>query len=157
MGCNQTGSTKKSADTLAQPLPPTDSLPARPAVKKLQDSLDAVNRVTGTGGLNKAFVSLKNGDSTITLHSNIRQDHRIFGYARPDTNAERLLLFSVFTNDVQGNPFKCRLGSYYETSELKGFHLKYLGTEDSFIKAMAIDSSNNRTPVYFEKKWIDVE
>ncbi|MBO9618042.1 MAG: hypothetical protein J7539_03315 [Niabella sp.] len=155
--CNQSSSAKKSADTLPQQLISADILPGQAAVKKLQDSLDTVNRITETSSLNKAYVSLHKGDSTIVLKANIRLDHRIFGYARPDTNAERVLLLSVFTNDVQGNPFRCRLGAYYETDEMKDFYLKYLGSEGAFIKAIAIDSSNNGVPVYFEKKWVDVK
>lgn len=109
------------------------------------------------GGITKAFVSLSTGDSTIQLIANIRQDHRIFGYARPDTVSERLLLLSVFTEDVENNPFKCKLGAYYETSGMEDLILKYVATHDDYVVAHAIDKSDKKTPIYFEKKWIEFE
>jgi hypothetical protein len=87
----------------------------------------------------------------------MRKDHRIFGYAKPDTKSERLLLISVFTNDVENNPFGCKLGSYYDTSGMDDITLKYKETLGKFIKAVAIDKSNNKTDIYFEKKWIEFD
>jgi hypothetical protein len=80
-----------------------------------------------------------------------------FGYANPDIKSERLLLISVFTNDVEKNPFGCKLGSYYDVGGMQNIKLKYLETAGNFIKAVAIDSSNNFTTLYFEKKWIVFE
>lgn len=121
------------------------------------DSIDKANNksviASGTD-ITKAYVFLKDGDSTIRLTANIRKDHRIFGYSKPNTKSERILLISVFTNDVENNPFGCRLGSYYDTGGMKGMTLKYKETLGKFIKAIAIDNSNNKTVIYFEKKWI---
>ena len=105
----------------------------------------------------KAFVYLKDRDSTIRLYYVQHQDHRIFGYSKPDVKSERLILFSVFTNDVLNNPFGCKLGAYYECDESIGIKLKYISTNNNFIKASALDSLNNFTILYFEKKWIDLE
>ncbi len=105
--------------------------------------------------ITKAYVFLKDGDSTINLTANIRKDHRIFGYARPDTRSERLLLLSVFTNDVENNPFNCKLGAYYETSGMSGLTLKYVSTNGEFVKAIAMDTTDTAVPIYFEKKWIE--
>ena len=122
------------------------------------DSIEATNNasVKASGNkVTKAYVSRQ--DSSIDLTANIRLDHRIFGYADPDIKSERLLLFSVFTNDVEKNPFGCKLGSYYDTGGMQNIKLKYLETAGNFIKAVAIDSSNNFTTLYFEKKWIVFE
>jgi hypothetical protein len=121
------------------------------------DSIDKTNNksVTASGtDITKAYVSLTNGDSTISLTANIRKDHRIFGYSEPNIKSQRLLLLSVFTNDVENNPFDCKLGSYYQTSGMDGISLKYAGKVGNFIKAIANDKSNNQTVLYFEKKWI---
>lgn len=107
--------------------------------------------------LTKATVSLSTGDSTIDLVANIRKDHRIFGYAKPDTNSERLLVLSVFTDDVENNRHKCRLGAYYQTSGMEDLRLKYILRTKDFIKAEAIDKSGGITPLYFEAKWIEFE
>ncbi len=122
------------------------------------DSIEATNNasVKALGNkVTKAYVSIQ--DSSIDLTANIRLNHRIFGYANPDIKSERLLLFSVFTNDVEKNPFGCKLGSYYDTGGMQNIKLKYLETTGNFIKAVAIDSSNNLTTLYFEKKWIVFE
>ncbi len=124
------------------------------------DSIDKTNNesvIASGDNITKAFVFLNDGDSTINLTGNIRQDHRIFGYAKPDTNSERLLLLSVFTNDVENNPFGCRLGAYYDTGGMDELTLKYISTTGNFIKATATDKTNNSTTIYFEKKWIDLE
>ncbi len=124
------------------------------------DSIDKANNesVAASGDdITKAFIGLSRGDSTIHLTANIRQDHRIFGYAQPDINSERLLLLSVFTNDAENNPFGCKLGAYYQTNGMDGLTLKYLSINGNFVEATATDKSNHATTLYFEKKWIDFE
>ncbi|KAA6430257.1 hypothetical protein FOE74_20805 [Rufibacter glacialis] len=103
----------------------------------------------------KAYVF--ESDSSIHLTANIRQEHRIFGYAKPDTTSNKLLLLSVFTDDVEKNPFKCELGAYYETDGMKQLKLKYLQTRGDFIEAVAIDHLAKSRMIYFEKKWIEFE
>jgi hypothetical protein len=124
------------------------------------DSIEKVNNesIVASGVyLTKAIVYLKEGDSTINLIANIRQNHRIFGYAKPDIKSERLLLLSVFTDDVEKNPFGCKLGAYYETAGMGELTLKFISTNGSFVKAVAIDKSQKLTVVYFEKKWMEFD
>lgn len=131
-------------------------------IKKLTklDSIDKVNNesvVASGDNITKAFASLKNSDSTINLIANIRQDHRIFGYAKPDIKSERLFLLSIFTNDVENNPFGCKLGAYYDTNGMENLILKYKSTTGNFVKATATDKTGTSTTIYFEKKWIELE
>jgi hypothetical protein len=122
------------------------------------DSIEIANNrsVKASGSkVTKAYISRK--DSSIYLRADIHLDHRIFGYAKPDSKSERLILFSIFTNDVEKNPFGCKLGSYYDTGGIQNIKLKYIVTVGNFIKAVAIDSSNNFTILYFEKKWVEFE
>jgi hypothetical protein len=123
------------------------------------DSIDKENNesvIASADNITKASVFLK-GDSTIHLTANIRQDHRIFGYENPDIKSERLFLLSVFTNDIKNNPFGCKLGAYYQTSNMDDITLKYISTTGDFIKAEAIDKTNKSTTIYFEKKWVEFE
>lgn len=123
------------------------------------DSIDKTNQesiaVAGTQ-INKAYVYLSKGDSTIHVTANMRKDHRIFGYAQPNLNSERLILFSIFTNDVANNPFNCQLGAYYDTSEMDHLTISYLSTKDNFVKAIVMDESNQSAIIYLEKKWVEV-
>ena len=122
------------------------------------DSIEKVNneRIVASGvDITKAIVFLKEGDSTINLIANIKQDHRFFGYAKPDIKSERLLLLSVFTDDVENNPFGCKLGAYYETAGMGELTLKFISSNGNFVKAVAIDKTNKSTIVYFEKKVIE--
>lgn len=124
------------------------------------DSIDKVNEesVAASGeDITKAMVFLKDGDSTIHLIANIRKDHRVFGYAAPDIHSERLLLLSVFTNDVENNPFGCKLGAYYDTGGMEDLKLKYLSTTGDFVKAVATGKAHPATTVYFEKRWLDLD
>ena len=159
--CGQTNPKSDNQDSV-----PTntvvDTTKISQATEKLTklDSIEKENNasVIASGDkITKAFVFLKEGDSTINLTANIRQDHRIFGYAKPDIKSERLLLLSVFTNDVENNPFGCRLGAYYDTGGMDKLTLKYNSTIGNFVKATAIDKANNSTTIYFEKKWIEFE
>ncbi|UIR54600.1 hypothetical protein LZQ00_09970 [Sphingobacterium sp. SRCM116780] len=134
---------------------PTPSLSRLDSIERTNNKsvLESGDQVT------KAYVHLNDGgDSIIRLNANIRIDHRIFGYAQPDTQSKRLFLFSIFTDDVENNPFDLPLGAYYETSAMEAKKLKYINTTGNFVKAMFIDANNNpgRT-LYFEKKWIEIE
>ena len=124
------------------------------------DSIEKANNksvIESGDDITKAFVSLTDGDSTIYLTANIRQDHRIIGYATPDTKSERLLLLSLFTDDVEKNPFGCKLGAYYDTSGMGDLTLKYVSTTGNFVKAVAVGNGDTPTSIYFEKKWIEFE
>lgn len=105
--------------------------------------------------LNKLQVSKQDG--TVRLHSDIKKDHRIFGYEKPDVKSKRKILFSVFTFDVKDNPCNCEFGSYYETSSMKDITLKYVGEVKSFIEVDLLQSDTKLGTVYFEKKWVEFE
>lgn len=135
--------------------------PARATVELTRlDSIEKANNksvIESGDDITKAYVSLTDGDSTIYLTANIRQDHRIIGYATPDTKSERLLLLSLFTDDVEKNPFGCKLGAYYDTSGMGDLTLKYVSTTGNFVKAVAVGNGDTPTSIYFEKKWIEFE
>ncbi|VBB43666.1 conserved exported hypothetical protein [uncultured Paludibacter sp.] len=160
--CGQTNLKSDKQEKSEQTLKTIDTTKTNQATEKLNklDSIEKANNesiIASGDNITKAFVFLKDGDSTINLTANIRQDHRIFGYAKPDVKSERLLLLSVFTNDVENNPFGCRLGAYYDTGGINELTLKYNSTTGNFVKATAIDKANNLTTIYFEKKWIEFE
>ena len=105
--------------------------------------------------LNKLEVSKR--DSIVHLYSNIRSDHRIFGYEKPDVKSKKKILFSVFTFDVKDNPCNCIFGSYYQTPSSEELTLKYVGKEKTFIKVDIYQNSIKSGTVYFEEKWVDFE
>jgi len=96
-------------------------------------------------------------DSTFSIRADIKKDHRIIGYAKPNINSERLIFFSIFTGDVEGNPFGCELGAYYDTEWIENTYLKFIDAQDDFVKVIAIEEPNTVTELYFEKKWIIFE
>ena len=121
------------------------------------DSIDFTNNQTIINDeeyINKVVVSLS--DSTIFLTANMKLDHRIFGYSKPNTQSKKLLLLSIFTNDVENNPFKCELGAYYDTNRMENMDLKFIQSIKNFVKVAVIDRNRNKvTTVYFEKKNIE--
>lgn len=125
--------------------------------KKLQAVLDSIETansqaiVEAGDNITKAYVS--EIDSLIGLTAYMKQDHRFYGYKSANKEATKLILFSIFTNDVDGNPFQMPLGSYYDTNELDDFSLKYLGEEGDFVKAEVVGKNSF---VFFDKKWIVV-
>lgn len=94
-------------------------------------------------------------DSSITVNANIKLDHRIFGYAEADTNSRKLLLFSVFTDDVEGNPYECPFGSYYDSSGMEELEMKFVKKEGNFVKADLLKEKKAISSVYFDKNWVE--
>jgi len=105
--------------------------------------------------MQRAVISKR--DSIFHVQSNIRADYRIIGYASPDTNAKKMVLFSVFTSDVEHNPFKCPYGSYYDSAQRDELIIKYIGEQGSFIEANISGNRKKPATVYFEKKWVEFD
>jgi hypothetical protein len=110
---------------------------------------------TDAAHVQKAVVS--ESDSLIWLTANMKLDHRIFGYDKPDTSSKKMILISIFTDDVEGNPFNCPFGSYYQSSNMIDMELKYISTEGQFIKANIIRNDTVEGTVYIDKRWIEFE
>lgn len=137
------------------------------AIQKIEDTVIAVEQNTVAAPIeyeelnderNKFGVSLSRQDSTMYLTSNIRYDHRIFGYAKPDVTSEKLILFSVFTSEVENNPSRCKFGSYYEMPWNKDkFSLKFKAKTKDFVHAILTDSLSKKHDVYFEKEWVEFD
>ena len=96
-------------------------------------------------------------DGSIWLHANMKRDHRIFGYKKKNVNSEKMILLSIFTNEVENNPFNCKYGAYYDTSGMEEFSLEYISTEDDFIKVAIQKNSQKLDEVYMLKKWFEFE
>ncbi|RQO74681.1 hypothetical protein DBR43_04660 [Pedobacter sp. KBW06] len=105
--------------------------------------------------LNKAEVSMR--DSLVRLSANMRLDHRIFGYEKPDTNSRKMILLSIFTSDVKGNPYRCPYGSFYETNEMDGLELRFVLDGDKFIEVNVEKEKAILGKVFIDKKWIEFE
>lgn len=104
----------------------------------------------------KAVINLS--DSSLMVYENIRADYRIFGYQKPDTNSLKMIFFSVFTTDVEDNPYQCTYGSYYSSSGMKDLEIKYVKHVGDFIEANLIKNKNELgLPIYFLKNWVEFE
>lgn len=106
-----------------------------------------------THGQTKATINRQ--AKSFSLVANIREDHQIFGYAAATSRSKRLILFSVFTNDVKDNPYHCPLGAYYETSDLKsGDDIRFVSEGPTFIKLAFLDASHRTTFFYIKREFI---
>lgn len=94
-------------------------------------------------------------DSSLNIFENIRADYKIFGYQAPDTNSKKLLLVSVFTKDVEGNPYNCTYGSYYGSAAMQPVHMKYVKIKGAFVEANLIKDKELLTPVFFLKSCVE--
>lgn len=119
------------------------------------DSIDFNNNksILDSGeNITKAYIYLQ--DSLFDLRADMRKDHRFFGYAKPDSTSKKLLIFSIFTDDVDNNPFGYELGAHYDMTDTNGLQIKYHGSVGDFIKTIASDEEGKNTILYFNKKWI---
>lgn len=159
--CNQATNSSEIESKISEDSIQTTIESAQPLEVKINlDSIDKANSasiVASGEDITKAFVNLKDGDSSINLIANMKRDHRIFGYAAPDPKSERLILFSIFTNEVAENPFGCKLGAYYDTNGMDGLTLKYSKHTEDFVTAFVKDKTNKTTVIYFEKKFVEIE
>ncbi len=110
------------------------------------------DEIIGFGEIQKAKIS-KN-DSLLWVDANINRDYQIFGYEQPDTSARKLIVFSVFTYDVQDNPYQCPSGAYYGSYDLENSQIKYKGEVALFIIADFIED-DKVTPIYFDKNSVE--
>lgn len=93
-----------------------------------------------------------------SLHANIRLDHRMFGYEKPDTSSRKMICFSIFTSDIEGNPHGCLLGAYYETSGLKdGNKILYNKRVGKYSEMKFIDTESKVTLFYFKTRDLKFE
>jgi uncharacterized protein YcfL len=104
--------------------------------------------------IQKATISLK--DSLIWIKANMRLDHRIFGYEKPNLVSKKMLLISIFTTDVEKNPFNCEYGAYYESDEMQDIKLKFKENIGEFSKIELIKENESKI-IYFENKWLEFE
>jgi hypothetical protein len=113
----------------------------------LPDTIDWSN-------IQKAKISLK--DSLLWVYQNIRKDYRIIGYEEASIKSKPLILFSVFTQDVENNPYGCYFGAFYSTSDLrlKDVRIKFKAIQGQFVKTNLIINNVVTTSLYFERKWI---
>ncbi len=108
--------------------------------------IDSGNRFT------KAYVDLD--DKNFVLWADMKMDHRFYGYEKPDVNSKKLILFSIFTNDVEGNPFDLPLGAYYSTADMEGSSFKFKGEKEGFVEVEFTDGDGKQNTLYFERKWV---
>lgn len=104
--------------------------------------------------IQKATISLE--DSLIWIKANMRLDHRIFGYEKPNLDSKKMLLISIFTIDVEKNPFNCKYGAYYESDEMQDIKLKFKENLGQFAK-IELFKENDSKIIYFENKWLEFE
>ncbi|KUJ62968.1 hypothetical protein AR687_06130 [Flavobacteriaceae bacterium CRH] len=136
--------TKIKADSVAKPkIVSADSLEA---IEKENAGMILGNEEN----IQKAYVRK---DSLIWLNVDMKRDHRIFGYEKPDSNSKKMLLISIFTNDVQNNPFHLPYGAFYDTSEIK---LKFIENKGDFAKVELLNDDTVKV-IYFENKWLEFE
>lgn len=61
-------------------------------------------------------------------------DYIIFGYDQPNKESKKLICFSNLTDQVENNPNKCDLGSYYDTSMLEFLEIYLISNTEDFTK-----------------------
>lgn len=102
--------------------------------------------------MEKAFIGK---DSLVRMSANMKKDHRIFGFKNKDIDSEKMILLSIFTNEVKNNPFSCKYGAFYDTVGMMDMKLKYVKTENNFLKIEIIRNGKTIDEVYMLKKWFE--
>nr|WP_241448757.1 lysozyme inhibitor LprI family protein [Aquimarina pacifica] len=104
--------------------------------------------------MGKAYI---HKDGSIWMTVNMKKDHRIFGYKNKDINSTKMILLSIFTNEVKNNPFKCKYGAFYDTNGMNDLKLKYVSTENDFLKIEVTKKGKTIDKVFMLKKWFEFE
>ncbi len=82
----------------------------------------------------------------------MKKDHRIFGYEKNDIYSTKMILLSIFTNEVENNPFYCKYRTFYDTNGMTHLKLKYVATEGDFLNIEIIKEGKTIDEVYMLKK-----
>jgi uncharacterized protein YcfL len=104
--------------------------------------------------IQKATISKSYG--LISITANMKLDHRIFGFEKPNLNSKKMILISIFTNDVEKNSFNCPYGAYYDSHRMAHIKLKFKENIDEFSR-VELTKENESKIIYFEKKWLEFE
>lgn len=129
----------------------------KPEVQSYLDSIEQVNNqsiIDAGAKVTKAYVDLE--DNNFMLWADMKMDHRLYGYEKPDVNSKKLILLSIFTNDVDGNPFGLPLGAHYSTADIEDASLTFKGEKDGFVEVLFKDGNNKKETLYFERKWVSL-
>jgi len=126
-------------------------------VQRKLDSIELVNNqsiIDSGNRFTKAYVDLD--DKNFVLWADMKMDHRFYGFEKPDLNSQKLILFSIFTNDVDGNPFELPLGAHYSTADIEDGSFTFQGEEDGFVQVEFTDGNGKNNTLYFERKWVSI-
>ncbi|PIB36092.1 hypothetical protein BFP72_12150 [Reichenbachiella sp. 5M10] len=96
-------------------------------------------------------------DSTVWLMSKIGNDHRIFGYQSPDSTSKKMIVFSAYTEDVEGNPHHCAYGSYYDMSDLKNMKLKWIDDQGGYSQVAIYRDGTEQGVIYIQSHLLKQE
>jgi hypothetical protein len=91
---------------------------------------------------------------SLRVYPDRTQEHRIYGYARPDTGATKLLTISSFTADVSGNPYGCSLGAYYSSDDMSGLDLKVNRFNGPWAEVIATQGNEAPVVIFILREWI---
>jgi hypothetical protein len=98
---------------------------------------------------------ISNFDSSISLIADVKFYHRIFGYDAPNLKSKRKILISIFTNEVENNPYGCEYGSYYQTADVLEYSMKFISKEKEFMKVKISRANSSDDFVYFPKACVE--
>jgi len=83
---------------------------------------------------------------------NFKDEYRVFGYEFPDNKTRKLICFSSYRADVNTNPNKCPLGSYYDTGRMKpGDNIRFIGEMRGFGKMLYVSAAGKKMIFYLPK------
>ncbi len=158
VGCNNANTSKQNEPTIKDSIVVTTTQPIKIQLSPQVDSIDKANAITikiDGNNVNKASISKK--DSSVDLTANMKLDHRIFGYEKPDTSSKKKILLSIFTDDVKNNPFNLPDGAYYSTSDMQGMSLKFVGNEGAFVKINILKRNIVTDSIFIQKTWVEFD
>lgn len=127
---------------------------------KMQDSINLEcgftrEYVENSDEFNKFFMYDDDHTMSLKLVSHMTSRHRILCYDSPSLTANPILLYSIYTSDVQNNPFGFEFGAYYDEIGPDS-KMYFLGFDGDFVKAEYIDKAGKEHIVYFERHWLEM-
>lgn len=89
------------------------------------------------------------------VKAELADHYSVIGFAEPDRGSKKVILFSVFGNEVKDNPMNLPLGAYAETTALKeGERIEFDSESGPFVKLNFIHPDNSITPFYLARSFV---
>jgi len=101
-------------------------------------------------------VVVAKSDSSISFAFNTLSNNQ-FGFSSPDVSSEKIIGFSIYSDDIKDNPQNCKYGVYSIPIAPEKYRLKFSKSVNGFTEVLILDGEKIQDTFYVNLEPILVE